>query len=365
MAEQNLTTPTTEDELTKALNAAVTSGDQTEIDRLMAVELPEPKEEPQKEEVEEPEDGTPEVKEPKGDDDVDTEDTSSEVVDEDGDKKDEAAAGKPDAASKPADAVKETPEIEALKAEIHRLKSDAGRVPYMQRKMQELERELRDAKLSPRKPERSSEAKPENDDVIPKSVQKRLAALKEIDPDLAETLEEMTRTLREEAMANSQQVAQTVTQEADARADEEFVAQQYQSLVAEVPWAPQAFQSPEWKQWKQTLSPARRAFAESMYADEVKIALVAFANDMQARAQQNGNQAPAATPPVTTSEGGDPNEQGTTEASKVQQARERKLNTSGTAPTSVAAKRNSVEVDEQKLFSEIYAQIQKDNHLVR
>lgn len=362
MSEQNLSTPTTEDELTKALNAAVTSGDQVEIDRLMAVELPEPKDEPQPEEVEEPEDAKPPVKEPEGDD-VDTEDTSSDVVE---DEKDEAAAGKPDAASKPADVVKESPEIEALKAEIHRLKSDAGRVPYMQRKMQELERELRDAKLSPRKPEQRSEAKPENDDVIPKSVQKRLAALKEIDPDLAETLEEMTRTLREEAMANSQQVAQTVTQEADARADEEFVAQQYQSLVAEVPWAPQAFQSPEWKQWKQTLSPARRAFAESMYADEVKIALAAFANDMQARAQQSGNQVPAATDSVSTSEGGDPNQtQGTTEASKVQQTRERKLNTSGTAPSSVAAKRNSVEIDEQKLFSEIYAQIQKDNHLIR
>lgn len=361
MAEQNLSTPTTEDELTKALNKAVTDGNMEEVDRLMAVELPEPE---VKEEPEVPEE--PVIPEQKETEEVNPEDKSSEVVEEDG-TKDEAAT-KTDAASKPAEPAEEVPDIKALQAEIHRLKSDAGRVPYMQRKMQELERELREAKLSRTTAPAGGDASPDNATIeLPKSLQKRIAALKEIDPDLAETLEEGFLALRQEQLATSSHLVKEVTEAEAARADEEFLQQQYQALVAEVPIAPQIFGSPEWREWKERLSPARRAFAESQYADEVKIAISAFMNDMQARAQHtNGNvQVPGSSTTVTTSEGGDPSvAQGTTEtASKVQETRNRKMAAAPSVPGSVAAKSGSVELDAQKQFEEFYRQIQKENHL--
>lgn len=362
MNEQTLSTPTTEDELTSALNKAVQDGNQEEVDRLMAVEIKEPDPEvKEKEPVEDPEDPD-KSKEP-----VKTDDESSEVVEGEEDKG--KAATKQDAANPPAAAAEDTDEVKALKAELHRLKSDAGRVPYMQRKQQELERELRQLKLSRTNTTNGGDASPDNAKVeIPKSLQKRLTALKEIDPDLAETLEETFTELRRDQLNSAKSVVQEVTNEVDARADEEFLAGQYQALVAEVPIAPEVFKSPEWKQWKETLSPARRGFAESIYADEVKIAIQAFLSDMQARAQHTqGNtvQVPGVPNPVSTSEGGDPNaNKGTTEnASKVQEARNRKIAATPAVPSSVAAKAGSVDIDEEKLFSEMYKQIQKENHL--
>lgn len=363
MNEQTLSNPTTEDELTAAVNKAVSDGNMEEVDRLMAVELPE---QPEVKEPEEPEPSIiPDEKEPK--EPVKTEDESSEVVEED--KKGEAAT-KTDAAPTPADKKEDVPEtdtIKALQAEVHRLKSDAGRVAYLQRKTQELERELRAKTLSRTTAPDGGDATPNNAKVeIPKSLQKRLTALKEIDPDLADTLEETITELRREQANHANAVVKEVTDFETQRADEEFLAQQYQQLVAEVPIAPQVFQSPEWKQWKESLSPARLAFAQSMYADEVKIAIQAFVQDMQARAQHtNGNvQVPGQPTTVTTSEGGDPTNNGTTEATnKVQQERERKMATAPKVNSSVAAKQGSVELDAEKQFSEFYKQIQKDNHL--
>lgn len=356
MAEQNLSNPTTEEELTKALSKAVNDGNLADVDRLMAVELPEA---PVVEEPAEPVEADPAP--------VNNEDESSEV--EDG-TKDGAANGADPAAPTPVEPAKEEPkpdDINALKAELHRLKSDAGRVAYLQRRQQELERELREVKLSRKVEEPASTATNDKSPApIPESVQKRLNALKEIDPDLAETLEEMTKALRQESTATASTLVKEVVDLDAQRAEEQFLQDQYSVLVREVPYAPQVFASPEWRQWKETLSPARRAFAESIYADEVKVALGAFVNEMQARAQTQGNsQQVPATPSAPTSEGGDPtNVQGTAEAtSKVQEARNRKLAATPTTHSSVAAKGGSVVVDEAKQFAEFYKQIQKDNHL--
>lgn len=351
MNEQTLSTPNTEDELAAALSKAVHEGNLEEVDRLMAVELPEAP-------APEPAEPTDEEVAPDT-----TGDETNEPTSEEEDQKDEAATT-PDAASTPDtnEGTEEQVDVEALKAELHRLRSDVGRMPYLRRRTQELERELRDVKLSRTVGSPDPNAAPtDTKKVIPESLQKRLNALKDIDPDLAETLEETITTLRQEAEHVSTARIKEVTEEADERADQEFLRTQYEQLIAEVPWAPQAFQSNEWKAWKETLTPARRAMAESMYADDVKVALGVFYNEMQARVQQqNGNspaQVAADNPAVDSSTPAAP------AVSKVQEARNRKMTTSASTPSSVAAKAGSTTVSEDQMFSDFYKKIQKENHL--
>lgn len=352
MNETNLNNPTTTDELASALNKAVYEGNLEEVDRLMAVELPAPTEQdPPAEPVEEvvPEDNPDEK--------------TNETPSSDDDQKDEAA-DEPDAASTPDTEGEQdtTVDIQALQAELHRLRSDVGRLPYLRRRTQELERELRDAKLNRSAGSTDPNAAPNNaKPAIPESLQKRINALKDIDPDLADTLEETITTLRSELDHVSSSRIKEVTEQVDARADEEFLQQQYATLVAEVPHAPQIFGSPEWKAWKEELTPARRAFAESQYADEVKIAISAFLNDMQARVQQQNGNVPATVAAGPT--GVAPTTPQAPAVSKVQEARNRKMATGASTPSSVAAKSGSVPVDEEQLFKQFYKQIQKENHL--
>lgn len=348
--ESTLTNPTTEDELATALNTAVSDGNLEEVERLMTFELPEP---PAKEEEEEPEEEVIPDEVP----DDKTNEEPTEVVEE-GEQKEEAAT-EPDAASKPEETVEEKDDNKDRDAELHRLRSEVGRLPYLRRRTQELERELRDAKLNRTVGSPDPNAAPNNaKPVIPESLQKRLTALKDIDPDLAETLEETINALRQDHEQRSSALIKEVTEANDARDDEEFIREQYQVLTTKMPMAPEIFASPEWKSWKTTLTPARLAFATSVYADEVEVAIQAFLNDMQARVQHESGTAPvqAATTPVPTQEPAPV-------VSKVQEARNRKMATGASTPSSVAAKTGSVQLDEEKQFSEFYKQVQKENHL--
>lgn len=338
-------TPVNHDELTAMLNTAVASGDTAEIDRLMAVEIKEV--EPEKIEEEE----AVELEEVIPPDDVPKDEPSN------GEEKDEAAEP---AASTPAAAKQdEQPEDEVtkLRRELHTLKSDAGRVPYMQRRLQELERELRDSKLSRKVAEATpatTDASPEA--AIPEKLKQRIAALREIDPDLADTLQEMATSLKGES-AKAANVAKEVVQEYSnieaERQEQEFITQQYQQLVTDVPYAPEVFKSNEWKEWKEKLSPGRRALAESTYADEVKIAIGAFVSDMQVRF--GGQKAAEAPVPVQT-------QQQVETVTKVQENRERKLN-AATDTKATAAKGTKPQLNEAELFSQMYDKIRKENHI--
>lgn len=346
MSTEHSNTPITHEELTRKMNSAVQEGNTDEIDRLMAVEIAEPEveEEVIQEVVEEAKEETPEP-------DVTQDETSTEGEVE---TKDEAATDS--AASKPEDKT-ELNELDQLKQELHRLKSDAGRVPYMQRRQQELERELRDLKLS-HKPATKANAETEtavSTSELPAALKQRIERLREIDPDLADTLEVGFRTNIEAAEKAKATAAETVKEYAnsqDAKDDEAFIQQQYTQLVTEVPYAPQVFQSKEWKQWKETLSPGRRALAESAYADEVKIAIAAFAQDMQTRFGGAEKTQPAAQPdtPVVSEA-----------VTKVQESRERKLN-AGVDTKAGAAKGSKPQLNEQELFSAYFNQVRKDNN---
>ena len=324
-------TPTTELELNSLIGEAINSGDTEELDRLMAVELPEAEEvqeeaEPQTTENEE-------------------EGTSVEV-------KEEAAPDvKESAASTPEVVKTQESEADTLRRELHRLKSDVGRVPFMQSRMKELERELREVKLSRNVEAGTSSADPEKQVEVPSNIKQRIEELREVDPSLATLLEDMAKALRSETQSTAKHVVTSINDSEREVEEQRTVQEQYHQLLEEVPWAPQAFQSQEWKQWKDSLLPGQRAMAESTYAGDVKIALNEFARVMQAR-QGTATSVQQAPPVVVVDE----------EAEKVKKDRERKLATSTTSK-STAAKQGAPVLDEDAAFREFYEQIQKDNHL--
>lgn len=324
-------TPTTELELNSLIGEAINSGNTEELDRLMAVELPEAEEvqeeaEPQTTENEE-------------------EGTSVEV-------KEEAAPDvKESAASTPEVVKTQESEADTLRRELHRLKSDVGRVPFMQSRMKELERELREVKLSRNVEAGTSSADPEKQVEVPSNIKQRIEELREVDPSLATLLEDMAKALRSETQSTAKHVVTSINDSEREVEEQRTVQEQYHQLLEEVPWAPQAFQSQEWKQWKDSLLPGQRAMAESTYAGDVKIALNEFARVMQAR-QGTATSVQQAPPVVVVDE----------EAEKVKKDRERKLATSMTSK-STAAKQGAPVLDEDAAFREFYEQIQKDNHL--
>ena len=321
-------TPTTELELNSLMGEAINSGNMEELDRLMAVELPEA------EEVQE--EAEPQTTEPE-------EGTSVEV-------KEEAAPDvKESAASTPEVVKTQESEADTLRRELHRLKSDVGRVPFMQSRMKELERELREVKLSrnvgvdPADPSKTVE--------VPADIKKRIDELREVDPSLATLLEDMAKALRSETQSTARHVVSSINESEREVEERRTVQEQYEQLLEEVPWAPQAFQSQEWKQWKDSLLPGQRAMAESTYAGDVKVALNEFARVMQAR-QGSATSVQQVPPAVVVDE----------EAEKVKRERERKLAT-GSTSKSPTAKQGSPVLDEDAAFAEFYAQIQKENHL--
>lgn len=358
MNGNTLNTPKSHDELAAKINQAVNSGNHDELDRLMAVEIPD---EPVVEEPEEQEETLPEET---PDDTVTEDEPSNDGSDEE---KEETAEDVP-AVSTPEDKAKEQPvedaseKIARLERELHTFKSDAGRVPYMQRRLQELERELRDTKLSRKAEDAVKTAQPDTPATrdIPENLKKKIAALRDIDPDLADTLEEgfkasITAT---GPTVDAAKVAKDMIQDAFRQQDEakeqEFIQQQFDTLVSRVPQAPQIFKTPEWQQWKDTLTPGRRALAESMYADEVQIAIGAFVQDMQAKfGKPNANSNSA---PVTKQ----PSAEDTAVGERVRESRERKLEAQ-TDAKGVAAKGTKPKLSEEEQFANFYAQIRKDS----
>lgn len=332
-------TPTTELQLNSLIENAVSIGDSEELDRLMAVKIEEKEDEVAEEELptEDPvdEDGTPVVV-----GDEATKEEAAPVVED-------TAASTPESKGKQP----KVDDTESLRNELHRLKSDAGRIPFMQSRMKELERELREVKLS-RKASEVSGADPEKAKSVevPQNLKKKIDDLREVDPALADLLEDLTKSLRSETQETATKVVSSITETEREFDEQRTIHEQYENLLAEVPWAPQAFQSQEWKEWKNQLTPGRRAMAESMYADDVKIALTAFVQDMQAR-QGNANsvQVPSQAP------------ESNPEAERVKLERERKLASSGSSKTPTAKATQSL--DPEAYFKDMYAQIQKDNHI--
>lgn len=256
----------------------------------------------------------------------------------------------------PEPAQPEPSEIEQLRAEVHRLRSDAGRVPYVQRRNQELERELQQLRA---KDAAAKAAPTTKDDVeLDEETKAIIDELKETDPVMAKAYERVAKLAVSTANAKVNTAFEEFTRTAQESDDERYYNEQKAVLVERVPQAYQIFATNEWQQWKQGLTPARRAMAESPHADEVVTAIYAFAADMQAlRGGAPQQPAPAQPAPAASEPAADE------AAIKAAQARNRKVATA--AEVSSSAAKATEEFDEAKMFEEMYTQIGKANHVLR
>lgn len=345
-----------------AIAKALSEGKDDELGRLMAAET-KPEDNPEK-----PDDTEEEVTDPAETEDTDTEDTDEES---ESDKKSESEVNKGEEVPASGAVTKDNkeaahsaasstnPELEDLKQKLHRAQSDAGRVPYLQRQLAELQRQLRAEKA--RTTDDATRGKPASTKVadveLDEETQKSIDDLKEIDPVLAKTLERGIKAALTAANRKVDHVVTTFTEEDQRAADEAFIAEQIGILAQRVPQYQQIFASPEWRQWKDTLTPGQRALAESSYANEVEQAIYAFAAEMQRMHGQQTQQPAAApskpeddTPPVKQ------------EKNPVKEAREHRMATA--AATKNPAAKQTKELDEKAVFEEFYNNIRKENNLL-
>jgi hypothetical protein len=78
------------------------------------------------------------------------------------------------------------------------------------------------------------------------------------------------------AQRSSVDAARVVTETFRQEEEEASLRYEWDILVHEAPEAPEIFRSPEWDEWKQTISPSMRQMAESAVADDVLIAIDRF-----------------------------------------------------------------------------------------
>lgn len=325
------------DSLSKALDA----NDFEAVSKLMAEEeaSTEVPEEQEQEEEELPEETEQE----------DTSDTSEET-ETSTNTEDEEAASAASTATTPTEtaAEKSARELE-LEKELQKLRSDAGRVPYIQRRMAELEREVRAYKA---RESQTTQGKANTADVeLDEETRKEIEALREIDPVMARTLERVAKAAISTAASKVDNAVTTMTQAEQEEDDYKFLMDQKAILVEKIPQADAIFATPEWREWKASLTPNQRAFAESSYATEVEQAIYAFAAAMKA---QQGTVAQTTTPAAAAAP---------SEPSKVSEARSRKTNAA--AGVSAPAARKAVELDADDYFKEMYKQIGKSSHILK
>lgn len=341
------------------LALAIQKGDMSELDRLMAVETaPETQETPGEPENASAEPETPAVEDEAEDKDAKTEGEQPETPEVE----EPTPSATPEAA--PVAASPATPnaqEIDQLRQELHRYKSDAGRVPFMQRRMAELERELRQFKAQT--PNNPNGVKPNPSDInsveLDDETKAQIEELRSIDPVYAKTVERAAKAAIAAATTKAQNSFDSYVSATQADEDERFYIEQKARLLELVPQAEQVFQTPEWKQWKATLSPGRRAMAESAYAEEVRDAIYAFAADMQryqqgnvaaAPVQQPVQQAPQPTPSAP-------------EESEVEKARKQRMQKAAGVPNPSAKKEQ--QLDPEAYFTEAYNQIARQQGLIK
>lgn len=326
-----------------AISKAMGEGNKEELDRLMAVQSsdPAPKEDAVVEDdlkgqdLPEQEEGESVEKEAK-DNVLDQPDKSSEE-------------GNKEAASA-ASSVNDADELEKIRQELHRYKSDAGRVPFMQRRLQEVERELRAAKA--RSFTGGSDSKPVPTDVkgvtLDTETQSKIDALRETDPTLADMFEHVAKNAIAAANSRADHVVNTISQQEQEAENARFFMEQKAELTRMIPQHDQVFAMPEWRAWKDTLSPAQRAVAESGYASDVSQAIYAFAAEMQRSSQPLPSDTPAPNNPAGKSD--------------VSEARDRKA--AATTNVRSPAAKASGDFDEDAYFREIYQRVGKEQNIL-
>lgn len=268
---------------------------------------------------------------------------STEEVDEG--KKEEVVEDKPDIEAKPDDgtppkdetktdtkaedkpATNDVEDMATLKEELarlkeieHRYRSDQGRTPSLQRKIAQYEREIEELR---NKTAKTSDNKQES------KLAERLAQLREVDPAMADLLEETIGELRGEVEAKST-ATKTMFEERELEAT---LNKEAEKLVSFHPRAFDVFDMPEWQNWKARQTPGVQALAESMYADDVIKAFEIFGKDMNLiNPPKQTTSAPAAKAPDDKAPAAPVVDE---KAKKTEEERKRKLEapTSGNKPS--------------------------------
>jgi hypothetical protein len=293
------------------LQAALAAGDNDEVDRLMALEIPQ--DEPQ---VNEP--GEDEQADNDNPPATDPETNTEQAEDEPADK-----AGQVPAQQQP----QPEDDLAALKAELHAIKSQAGRMNHLQSEVAQLK------KLVDQYKKQAADQAAANKQ--PSKLEQQLEKLKDIDPEMAETIS----ALREEFAPPA------AAQQPQEELDEEFArVERVHPDVHDI--LPGGRLRPYWEQWKGMLKPEHRAMAESDRAEEFIVAVNAFKYDLAQLTQPQGQQQIQTTQPV-------PQVPPSPVAEATKTARERKLNAAAPARTP-PIKSSGGPVDAEQLFSEMY-----------
>lgn len=306
MATEGQTAPKTSEELHSALSKAMQEGDGTAIAKLMA-EVPE-------------EEGVVE--------------TVPDEVPAQPESKEESAAGEESTSPDNWEdglTDKQREKFNALKEERdafdRKIRSELGRVPNLQREVAELKRRLQEPQPQP-----TPQAKEETPAPKQSKFAEKLAQIKEIDPVLADVLEEAIREIREkEVNPLREDLSNELKKHTDAltaREQDQVWNDERSKLLTAIPQAEEIFKLPLYKEWKAAQTPAMQALANSGYSDDVIAAINSFGTYVSVHHPEL-MQTPQATPAA-------PAVPANSQAAKVQEERNRKQGARQPTPTATA-----------------------------
>lgn len=356
MSEQSLNSEKEAQDLFLEMSEAVRNLDHKTIDRLAAVE-----EIPEEPEVK---DLTPTDKvEDKKEDEEPTEKPADEPADDKVDNSQEQNKSEPEdkkpeeESAEKADLDPKEAEIQELKAKldqqnqlVHKLRSDAGRVPSLQRKLDELDRRLREMAV---KPVDAATARENN-----RELTSRLAQIREVDPALADVLDQAFAEMRQDVTRLEQRL-DPISSVVNQDREELILEREWNKLVDQVPNAKEVFEHPLWSEWKSGQSDRWKSLASSMYAEDVLVAMQKFSADMiQQYPHLATGQAAPAQPQAQVQEPEPTKAQPSAAALKVKEERERKLKT-GAVDSSSKKMEVQQDLDEQALFRKFFNEERK------
>lgn len=231
--------------------------------------------------------------------------------------------------------------LEKQEQTMHRVSSDAGRLAAVQRELDRVKKAL----------EKKEAPAPARE--VTRVQSEKLAKIRDSDPLLADTIEELLTGAVDDLRKEQETTRSDFETKLQAKEEEQVIEREYAKLTAAEPNAPQVFKHPLWKTYKETLTPARLAVAESMYADDVLVALQDFAGYVQ-------KNHPELVPAKVEDKKPEPEKVATTPdpvADKVKEERDRKLKTSTPDSKSGAASKVATEQDEEAIFKAAYKEI--------
>lgn len=277
-AEQSLNAPSTEEEFADAVLAAVSEGNDDELERLFT-DKPSP-------------DATSDDQDNGSDEDPESDEDAEEAEAEQN--ADDAGAEEQDSEPSPSKQEPSPAELRLaqLEKELNDIKATAGRVGFVQSRLAQLEAQLK---------RREEQAKAASKSDAESKLRERIAKLKEIDPETAEILE----LLAEQDKAKAEQANARESEEVDP-AEVAYVRAEAEKVMAVHADALSIFKHPAWHLWKDTLTPEQRAWAESPHSYQVIEALNAFKAFRDASLKPVAQEAPAGSSAVQDESGVDP-----------------------------------------------------------